>query len=851
MVRLVQCTIPRNSINGLDEVRTFLDDEVHAHRITWIKGHDQDIIQFRADEKRLCGILDRIQRETGIGIAYGSIDLHSLTSTIPPLKSTAQRRKIKTSFLGIFDKEYSITDRMTVQEMSDMIGSQNRLTFDYLILLTVGAIIAAAGLLQDSPVTVVASMLVSPLMGPILSVAFGIRTGTTSMWSKGIRNELIGVAVCIVVGLIAGFSVGPFLHLDNPTDVSNEIRSRGTSATLIAGIFVAIASGVGVAIGVMQGGVSTLVGIAISAALLPPVVNCGLCFALHFTSNTDKAHFADDYFLSMSVYSGSLFLLNVICIVVCAYLTFVLKRVTFVPAVAITKLKDRSYSSPRMNYEDEDVRTYIAPSLRRGGKVTKHGVRRQEEKEPTSALVDTLLRDFGFTSVLACISPFYFGYLGIAMGLFLSIVGAAWGIWLTGSTIMGAAIKAPRIKSKNLISVIFCEATAIYGVIIAIILSDKIRTITDTPRLYEAIWKDYDTGTTENEVSYNWVQAWYAGYALFASGFSVGFTNVGSGICVGLAGASCALADAQNADLFVKILIVEIFGSALGIFGVIVDAPKGEKNGATKTEETKQIVNASANDAVDSEVNSTLEVSNEDSTSEKKPAISAERLEGDLLDSPNEKGNKAKKSLLDEILRDMEKLDTTHFIATAPTNTTSPTKISFRSSAADVVKRIPYMDMISITTEKRAPWKSENANFQKHTDLFIEPISIPAMKHTGIRSALTDPVKSSRLTYASGAKRKNLRKFIQSSISGIYESDAAASSTAAFQKKKSPKRSKKRSPRRQHRSAPKSAPAGDSLASLESTWLQKYRNKKAAKGEEARKMLHHLRAIGSRTGVFE
>ncbi|XP_034652878.1 uncharacterized protein LOC117891496 [Drosophila subobscura] len=238
----------------------------------------------------------------------------------------------------------SVRCRLSVNQVVRQVRSDATLTLDFVVLLVAAALISCLGLVGNSYLLLSSSMLISPLMGPIIAGTFGLVIADRGLWWLGFKNELIGIALSAGIGFIFGilvFRVGPFFAI--ASGLTEEIVSRCTIHALIIGVVTALASGAAGAIAVLGGNTGSLAGVAISASLLPPAVNAGLLWALAFgTRVLDRDHeliqslskhheYSNDLeteLLICALVSMALALVNVICIWVTGVIVLLIKEVT-------------------------------------------------------------------------------------------------------------------------------------------------------------------------------------------------------------------------------------------------------------------------------------------------------------------------------------------------------------------------------------------------------------------------------------------------------------------------------------------------------------------------------------------
>lgn len=164
-----------------------------------------------------------------------------------------------------------ILPRLNVEEQLDLreaMRDSARPGANFFVLIVLSSIIAALGLLLNSAAVVIGAMLVAPLMSPILGFSLGMVLGDVRLVRLSIEAMFKGVVLALMIAVLIG--------LASPIrDLTQEIMLR-TQPTLLD-LAVALASGMAGAYALSRAEVSAaLPGVAIAAALLPPLSAAGL-----------------------------------------------------------------------------------------------------------------------------------------------------------------------------------------------------------------------------------------------------------------------------------------------------------------------------------------------------------------------------------------------------------------------------------------------------------------------------------------------------------------------------------------------------------------------------------------------
>ena len=137
----------------------------------------------------------------------------------------------------------------------------------------------------------------------------------------------------------------------------------------------------------------------------------------------------------------------------------------------------------------------------------------------------------------------FFGFMGIASALVFSNLGAAYGTYQSGVGICHLGVLRPDKIIKSVIPVIMAGILGIYGLIVSVILSQRISR------------NKYHTKD---------------GYKHLASGLVCGLSCLGAGISIGIGGDAGVRALGQEDRIFVGMMLILIFSEALGLYGLIV-----------------------------------------------------------------------------------------------------------------------------------------------------------------------------------------------------------------------------------------------------------------------------------------
>ncbi|PHR88676.1 MAG: hypothetical protein COA78_36260, partial [Blastopirellula sp.] len=254
--------------------------------------NETDLILLGSNQAELAEQLESVTSHPVIG----------LIKRAPPLATIGHWTRRLTWIPSLHPAEYA--------DLIQTLRRGSKWAPDFIIMLGLAAAIATLGLMQDSPATVIGSMLLAPLMTPMIGMGLAIAQANFRLARICFKSISGGFLLVLGVSYLLGLSI-------SGEELTAEVLARGNPNILDLGIAFASAAAAAYAMA-RPSLMGALAGVAIAVALVPPLCCVGIALAYQ------------EYLMAMG--SSMLFATNLVAIILAAAGTFRLMGVATVKA---------------------------------------------------------------------------------------------------------------------------------------------------------------------------------------------------------------------------------------------------------------------------------------------------------------------------------------------------------------------------------------------------------------------------------------------------------------------------------------------------------------------------------------
>ena len=263
-MRLIQISVPEEQQDAIVDV---LREKQLGYRLTAGTGEQDNevLIDFVAPADAVEHVLDDL-RETGF-------DRHSYTISLNAEFAHFEHAD------EVQNRWADSPNKLAPAALRSKAKDLRRNTRSYIWMMVLSAIVATAGLLQGSPAVVVGSMVIAPIVSPVLTASIGALRNDRDMFIDSIHMQAIGLAVAVLTAtafalVLKQFHVVPVILAVEQMDLISLRIAPG-----ILALSVGLAAGAAGAYGLATKGDVALVGVMIAAALIPTAATAGIGLA--------------------------------------------------------------------------------------------------------------------------------------------------------------------------------------------------------------------------------------------------------------------------------------------------------------------------------------------------------------------------------------------------------------------------------------------------------------------------------------------------------------------------------------------------------------------------------------------